>query len=140
MEQRIRDFIHNIIPEADVMFDTDEFCVDIEEKIIHIGTNPDPEGDRLIQEFVLDEFGVAMDSFLIGVLHEVAHIITYDEKRNEEARYLYLILQMEYESDMHEEYSQRYFRIPSEYAATEWAVNYYQCFQEECDEFMDMIR
>lgn len=140
MEQRIRDFIYNIIPEADVMFDTNEFCVDIKEKIIHIGTNPNPEGDRLIQEFVLDEFGVAMDSFLIGVLHEVFHIITYDEERNEEAKILYFMLQMEYDENRYEEYSEKYFRIPSEYEATKAAVNYYLTFQEECDAFMDMLR
>lgn len=140
MEQRIRDFIHNIIPEADVMFDTNEFCVDIEEKIIHIGTNPDPEGDRLIQEFVFNKFGVPMDSFLIGVLHEVFHIITYDKEVMEEDRILYALLTMNYDEMSLEEYSQIYFNLPTEFKATEGAVKYYLENQEECDEFMDMIR
>lgn len=139
MEQLISDFVYSIMPEAEVIFEEDEFWVDIENKTINIGVNPDPEGDKLIKEFVFNEFGVVMNPLLIGILHEIFHIITYDEKRNAEGEMLYFLLQMKYKEDKHKEYSEEYFRIPSEYAATKAAVEYYLTFKEECDAFMDML-
>lgn len=140
MEDYVTQFINSIVPEVDVIFEDNEFCVNVEERIINIGVDPDPEGDRLIQEFVFNEFGVAMDSFLIGVLHEIGHIMTYDEQTFNEGTAMYYLLEMNYDAMRHDEYSIMYFNIPSEYKATEWAVKYYTMFQEECDKFMDMIR
>ena len=140
MEDYVTQFIQSIIPDVEVEFEDDEFCVNIEERVINIGINPDPEGDRLIQEFVFNKFGVPMDSFLIGVLHEVFHIITYDKEAMEEDRVLYALLTMNYDEMSLEEYSQIYFNLPTEFKATEGAVKYYLENQEKCDAFMDMIR
>lgn len=139
MEEYIRQFINRIVPEVDVIFEDDEFWVDVEDQVINIGMNTNPEGNRLIQEFVFNEFGVAMHSFIIGVLHEIGHILTYDKQIYEEGTMMYLMLQMNYDERHLDEYSLMYFNIPNEYRATEWAVNYYLAFQEECDEFADMI-
>lgn len=140
MEDYITQFINSILPEAEVIFEDNEFWVDVENKTINVGINTDPEGDRLIQEFIFNEFGVAMDSFLIGCLHEAGHVMTYDKEIYEEGQRMYLLLQTMYDGNYHQDYSDIYFRIPNEYRATEWAVKYYTTFQEECDKFMDMIR
>ena len=136
---RITNFIHSIIPDVKVTYDDDEFYVYIDERIINVGINPDPEGDELIQQFVFDKFGVAMEPFLIGILHEIGHIMTYTEELLEEGDLLYHMIQLNYTPTQFKEYSYMYFSIPSEFAATEWAVNYYVTHQEECDEFTDMV-
>ena len=139
MEDYVTQFIQSIIPDVEVEFEDDEFCVNIEERVINIGINPDPEGDRLIQEFVFNKFGVPMDSFLIGVLHEIGHIMTYDEEINSEGDMLYYLLRMNYDDMKYEDYSIMYFNIPSEYRATEWAVNYYLSHRDKCDKFCDEL-
>ena len=77
--EAITNFIHSIIPDVEVVYEDDEFCVNVEERILNVGINPDPEGDELIQDFVFEKFGVAMEPFLIGTLHEIGHIITYED-------------------------------------------------------------
>ena len=144
MEEYITQFINSILPEVEVIFEDNEFWVDVKNKTINIGVNPDPIGEELIQEFVFNEFGVAMDSFLIGVLHEIGHIMTYDKEIFFEGQQMYMILNMLNTGNGRrlsiKDRQNIYFNIPNEYRATEWAVNYYLTFQEECDEFMDMIR
>lgn len=137
--EAITNFIHSIVPDVKVIYEDNEFYVDLDERVINVGINPDPQGDELIQEFVFEKFGVAMDSFLIGILHEIGHLMTYDEQRNVEGNFLYLMLQMSYSPYKFKEYSYKYFSIPSEFAATTWAVEYYVAHQEECDEFTDMV-
>lgn len=137
--ERITNFIHSIIPDVEVIYEDEEFCVNIEERIINVGIDPDPQGDELIQNFIFEKFGVAMDSFLIGVLHEIGHIMTYDEDTLLEGEMLYYMIRMNYNPRKFKEYSYMYFSIPSELAATTWAVNYYVTHQEKCDEFMDLV-
>ena len=135
-EELITTFIHSIISDVDVIFEEDEFWVDIEEEVINIGVNPDPRGDKLIQEFVLDTFGIDMDPFLIGVLHEIFHIFTYDEQTMANDKILYALLAMDYEDIKYEEYSCIYFNLPSEFEATKGAVEYYLGNQDKCDNFI----
>ena len=103
--EAITNFIHSIVPDVEVIYEDNEFYVDLDERVINVGINPDPQGDELIQEFVFEKFGVAMDSFLIGILHEIGHLMTYDEQRNVEGNFLYLILQMSYSPYKYKEYS-----------------------------------
>lgn len=137
--EAITNFIHSIIPDVEVIYEDDEFCVNVEERVLNVGINPDPEGDELIQDFVFEKFGVAMEPFLIGILHEIGHIMTYEESVAAEGSLLYMMIQMNYNPRRFKEYSYMYFSIPSELAATTWAVNYYVAHQEKCDEFVDMV-
>ena len=137
--ETITNFIHSIIPDVEVIYEDDEFCVNVEKRILNVGINPDPAGDELIQDFVYEKFGVAMEPFLIGILHEIGHIMTYEESMAAEGNLLYMMIQMNYNPHKFKEYSYMYFSIPSELAATAWAVNYYVTHQEECDEFVDMV-
>ena len=132
----VTNFIHSILPDVEVIYEENEFWVDIENEVINIGINPDPIGDKLIQEFVLNEFGVLMNPFLIGVLHEIYHIITYDEEISKEDKKFYALLSINYNPMRVREYSMIYFNLCSEYRATEGAVNYYLTHKEYCDEFL----
>jgi len=131
----ITHFIHKIDSSIQIDFDSD-FCADVVNKIVYIESKEHLEEDRLIQNFVQDNFNVLMDPFLIGILHEVGHIMTYDEQKNGERAVLYALLAITYDKSKYEEYSNAYFSIPAEFEATKWAVNYYVNHQKLCDNFL----
>ena len=109
------------------------------EKVINIPFASDPEGDRLFHDFILDKFGESINPYIMGVLHEVFHIITYDENLDKDRDILYFMLQLDFQAERYEEFTRMYFSIPSEFAATEGAVNYYLSHKEQCDNFLKEI-
>ena len=131
----IERFVKSIDPTIEVEYE-DEFSVIIEDKVIYIGINTDPLGDKLIQDFVLKRFGVVIDPFLIGLLHEIAHIKTYSPEKDFERDLLYELLWTDVSEENFIEFTEMYFSIPAEYDATEWAVNYYLKNKDKCDEFI----
>lgn len=132
----IKAFIKTIDPEIKVEMSNDEFYCLIDEKYINVPFASDEEGDRLICEFVLDKFGVSMHPFLLGLCHEIGHIKTYSTELDDERSVLYYMLQLNFKEENYEDYSRMYFSIPSEFAATEWAVKFYLANKEFCDDFM----
>ncbi len=131
----ITQFVHKIDSSIQIDFD-DDFCADVVNKIIYVESKEHIEEDRLIQEFVQEKFNVLMDPFLIGILHEVGHIMTYDEQKNNERSILYALLVINYNEKEYKEYSKMYFSIPAEFEATKWAVNYYINHKKLCDNFL----
>lgn len=134
----ITQFVHKIDSSIQIDFD-DDFCADVVNKIIYIESKEHIEEDRLIQEFVQEKFNVLIDPFLIGILHEVGHIMTYDEQKNDERSILYALLAINYNEKEYEEYSKMYFSIPAEFEATKWAVNYYINHKKLCDNFLNEL-
>lgn len=133
------EFINAILPNVEVSYDFDEFWCDIDENIINVGMDTDTYGDRLIQQFIFEKFGVKMNPFLIGVLHEIGHFMTYDEELDKDRSILYYMIQINYTVAQLKEYSYMYFSIPAEFEATKWAVNYYLSHKEYCDNFIKEI-
>ena len=78
----IEKFIHSIDSTIEVDFNHN-FCADISEYKIYIEDYEHPKEDKLIQNFIKERFGIIIDPFLIGVLHEVGHLMTYEEELNE---------------------------------------------------------
>ena len=132
----IKAFVKTIDSEIKVGLSNDEFYCLIDEKFVNVPFTSDEEGDRLICEFVLDKFGVSMHPFLLGLCHEIGHIKTYSEELDDERSVLYYMLQLNFKEENYEDYSRMYFSIPSEFAATEWAVKFYLANKEFCDDFM----
>ena len=137
--QLVKAFVNLIDPEVKVHMSGDEFYCIIDEKLVNVPFASNPEGDRLIYEFVLDRFGVAINPYLIGILHECGHIVTFDKNLDKDRDILYYMLQLDFKEERYEEYTRMYFSIPSEFAATEWAVNYYLSHKELCDNFLKEI-
>ena len=97
--------------------------------------------DKVFDEFLQDYFQFTNPyPFVMFVLHEIGHHITFDNlteaevqqsidiknklpKKMKKAKTLEDKKQVEYE----------YFTIPDEIAATTWAVNYFTTHREECD-------
>ena len=139
LHAQVKAFVKTIDPEIKVTMSGNEFFCNVEDKVINVPLMSDPEGDRLIYDFVLDKFGVAINPFLIGICHELGHIMTYDEQIDNERSILYYMLQLNFKEENYEDYTRMYFSIPSEFAATEWAVNYYITHKEFCDYFLKEI-
>ena len=135
----IKAFVKMIDPEIKVGLSNDEFYCLIDEKFVNVPFASDEEGDRLICEFVLDKFGVSIHPFLLGLCHEIGHIKTYNEELDDERSVLYYMLQLNFKEENYENYSRMYFSIPSEFAATEWAVKFYLANKEFCDGFIKEI-
>ena len=134
----IQNFVQQIDSSINIDFYSD-FCVDIQNKIIYIETVEHQKSEELIQNFVFEQFEIQIDPFLIGILHEIGHIITYNKQIDNERSALYSLLAIGYDEEYFEEYSNLYFRIPAEYKATEWAVNYYKQNKELCDNFLNEL-
>ena len=135
----IKEFVQSIDPEIKVHMSGDEFYCIISEKLINVPFVSDSEGDRLFDEFVMDRFGKSINPYLMGILHEVGHIKTFDSNLDKDRDILYFMLQLDYTNERYEEFTNMYFSIPSEFAATEWAVNYYLSHKEQCDNLMKEI-
>ena len=76
----------------------------------------------------------------MSVLHEIGHIATYTEDLNTEREFTYLLLQMKYEEDNFVEFNREYFKIPMEFLATEWAINFYKNNIEFCEKLANDLK
>lgn len=135
----IKEFVHSIDPEIKVHMSGDEFYCIISEKLINVPFVSDSEGDRLFDEFVTNRFSESINPYLMGILHEVFHIITYDESLDRDRDILYYMLQLDFEEKRYEEFTRMYFSIPSEFEATKGAVNYYLTHRKECEDFIKQL-
>lgn len=135
----IKEFVQSIDPEIKVHMSGNEFYCIISEKLINVPFVSDSEGDRLFYDFVVDRFGESINPYIMGILHEIFHIITYDENLDRDRDILYYMLQLDFKEERYEEFTRMYFSIPSEFAATEGAVNYYLSHKEQCDNLMKEI-
>ena len=135
----IKEFVQSIDPEIKIQMSGDEFYCVISEKLINVPFYSNPEGDRLFHDFILDKFGVSINPYIMGVLHEVFHIITYDENLDKDRDILYYMLQLDFKKERYEEFTRMYFSIPSEFEATKGAVNYYLTHRKECEDFIKQL-
>ena len=135
----IRSFVHSINPDIKVRISYDEFYAECSNNLINVCLGRDETEDAIFDDFVQRRFGISINPFLMGILHEVAHIMTFDEQIDHERSILYYMLQLNFKEERWKEYSDMYFQIPCEFMATEWAVNYYLTHKEYCENFLKEI-
>lgn len=139
-QTKINSFVHSIDADIKVNISAyDDFYCIISDKLINVSLNSDPYTDQLLDSFIQNRFGVSMNPFLLGTLHEIGHIITFDKNLDRDRDILYYMLQLDYVDERVEELSYAYFSIPAEFEATKWAVNYYLSHKEYCDNFIKEI-
>ena len=73
----VRNFVRDIDPDFKVSF-TNTFEVDIFDEHIYATFHKNPDLDRMFLDFLEEEFGIKINMFLISLLHEIGHIMTYD--------------------------------------------------------------
>ena len=143
VRRAIEDFVWSIDDFIDVDFNTSEFCVDIENECVFIPLNPREEESKMFMDFIEEEYGeYDMDADVLGILHEIGHIFTYDESlaRAREVKVLRLRLDFDAAASNLKEYNFAYFRIPAEIHATDWAVDYYNMNHEKCDALAAVLK
>ncbi len=134
----IEKFVHSVDSTIEVSF-AHNFCADISEYKIYVEDYAHPKEDELIQTFVREQFNIQMEPFLIGLLHEIGHLMTYEAELDEQRTIMYALLAFAYDESEHEKYSNIYFNIPAELAATSWAVEYYKNNTQQCEQFLDEL-
>ena len=77
----------------------------------------------------------------MSLLHEIGHIMTYDDDLDDTRDILYGVLKLNYKEGKSDitEYNNMYFKIPMEYDATYWGVQYYRNNKEKCDKLIRML-
>ena len=133
-----RDFVRSINPEIKTTFFENEFYAISSEKIINLTFVPD-EFDGLYDAFLREHFGISINPFLIGMLHEIGHIMTFDETLDHERSIIYYLLDIDFDYKRFRDFTNMYFAIPSEFEATKWGVEYYLSHKEHCDNFLKEI-
>lgn len=136
IRRAVEDFVWSIDDFIDVDFNTSEFCVDIENECVFIPLNPKEEESKMFMDFIREEYGeYNMDADVLGILHEIGHIFTYDENLAKAREVKVLRLRLDYDAAVADlrAYNFAYFRIPAELNATNWAVEYYHNHRQECD-------
>ena len=133
-----REFVRSIDPEITTTFLEDEFYAISSKKIINLTFKPN-EYDSLYDDFLMTHFGISMNPFLSGMLHEIGHIMTFDRQLDRERSILYYLLNIDFEVERFRDFTNMYFAIPSEFEATRWGVEYYLSHKEHCDNFLKEI-
>ena len=136
IRRAVEDFVWSIDDFIDVDFNTSEFCVDIENECVFIPLNSREEETKMFIDFIEEEYGeYDMDADVLGILHEIGHIFTYDENLAWAREIQTLRLRLDYDAAVADlrAYNFAYFRIPAELNATNWAVEYYRNHRQECN-------
>ena len=87
-----REFVRSIDPEITTIFTRNEFCAWSEEKVINVTFHSDNPFRYVYDAFIYKTFGVIIHPFLTGILHEIGHVMTFDEQLNRERSILYKLL------------------------------------------------
>jgi len=135
----VRSFVHSINPKIKVRISHDEFYAECGNNLINICIGRNGMEDEIFDDFIQRKFGISVNPFLMGILHEVGHIMTFDEDLDQDRSILYFMLQINFKEERWKEYSDMYFQIPAEFEATTWAVNYYLSHKDYCDNFLKEI-
>ena len=84
--------------------------------------------DRVFAQFIAETFQYKVkDMFLFSLLHEVGHHLTLEDFEDDEIEKEWKHkskIEWEIDDTNYDEKLMEYFNLPSEYAATAWAVSY----------------
>ena len=133
-----REFVRSINPEITTTFTRNDFCAFISQKRINLTFNKDCFDD-MFDDFIQKHFGVSINPFLMGMLHEIGHIMTYNPQLAYERIIIYELLKIDFKFERFHDFTNMYFAIPSEFEATRWGVEYYLSHKERCDNFLKEI-
>lgn len=119
-----------------------EWMYDTVKETIDFQTDLTDWTDDLFNAFVTKEFGLKnFDTFVISMLHEIGHYMTEDELTEMDIlksgcgkiRVAEVIQSPNATQKDKEKAEMKYFMLPDEYAATAWAVDFYNENREACE-------
>ena len=125
----IKKFIKEIDKDIKVKFQKWDMECDVYEDTVYIGATYNKRTDVLYENFVKTlNPDCDVPVFLLSILHEIGHIMMYDEEDMEEKDMIYGLLKTALDNDPSQDLEDRcvkaYFRIPLELKATQWGIDY----------------
>lgn len=137
----IRKFVKEIDKDIKVKFQKWDMECDIFEETVYIGNTYNIRTDKLYMEYVKE---LAPDCnvpvFLLSILHEIGHIMTYEEEDMDEKDMVYGLLKATLDDNPSEELEdmcvKAYFRIPLEEKATLWGIDFAMTHPELIQKYM----
>ena len=142
MKKAIVELIKSIDENIKVVFHKGALECDIEENTVYIGNELTDEEDELFLDFVKElNPRCNYNAFLMGILHEVGHLLTYDEDLDQDRDDQYAIMQIAYKFGLcdTDTLNKEYFKIPLELNATQWAIDFAIANQSRMDKFNQVI-
>ena len=124
----------NGFDNVDVSFEMDEFCFNINNYVINIGSGYEPEAGRLFEQF-LYEYGmeyIGFDDSVLSFLHELGHYNTVSNFNDAE---LCFYRAVKFAMDAF-----KYWEVPDEMAANMWVVNFVNEKVEAVEELCNIFQ
>lgn len=114
-----------------IKYTKNKFECDIEKQIVYLPKEKNPKSDFYFWTWYEKYYNTRIDEtelFLLSMLHEIGHIMTWTEELEEERDEQFGLLQALYELSnlTTRQLNNQYFEIPMELQATEWAKNYFE--------------
>lgn len=127
----IRKFVKSIDKDIKVKFQKYDMECDVYDEVVYIGKTFDERTDKFFMNFVkeLNPNCNYDNCFLLSLLHEIGHIMTWDEDDSDEKDVIYGLLRTQFDAEeiddrRLQEYDNLYFRIPLELNATQWGIDF----------------
>ena len=133
MKSGIKDFLREVNPAVKVHFQDYELEVNIYEETVYVGQSIDKRADKYFMEYIesLNPEAKNINSTLLSLLHELGHIETWTEKEANDKDFIFGVLEYAYQDidvfedeEILKDYCFKYFNIPLERSATEWAIDF----------------
>lgn len=118
----IKEVSNNLVK---VKFQKWDMECDVYEDTVYVGKTYDKRTDGYFMDFVKEIMPECADYniYLLSILHEIGHIMTWDEDAADDKDVVFEVLKMMYDEDQDaEKYNHAYFNIPLEYDATMWGL------------------
>ena len=123
----IKKLIKSINKNIKVVFHKGQLECDIINKIVYVGSKNSDIADRLFSDFVKENCSECKyNAFLMGILHEVGHIMTWNEELDKDRDEQYSLMKVAYKLGLYDAdtLNKEYFKIPLELNATKWGIEY----------------
>lgn len=138
---KVKKFVKQISPDIKVKFGRALECEPIE-NTIYVSFKSDEIDKKTFMEYVKElDNTCQFNDLVLGILHEIGHIFTYDE--NDEKPYLQdtELLSLLYKEQMlsAEELNRFYLRLDMESKATKWAIEFAQANKMFVSRFQKQI-
>ena len=124
-----------------------DFWYDCITEEVHFSIIMSERGDRCFKKFFRKQYGIdlktSVELFVMSVLHEIGHYYTYDDVtddifnycKDEEER-----IQAELEINDTDEIYSRYFYLPDEIVANDWAAAWYKDHPKKFKKLIDKVQ
>lgn len=112
-----------------------DFSYNVITEIVQYAIVVDEDQNNFFSEFIEKNFDYKVtDIFLVSLLHEVGHHFTVDDFDDAEWGFDHtqkVFIENSINEDNYREKSFEYFSLPTEFAATAWAIEYLKNHEEE---------